>query len=89
MAQPVCLGDPTSSGGRVVRCRLESTHRVHGRTPAVLGDGATCPRHAGLQRFVEGHPQRRLDGSPVVLQGHRLACGCHALASGDSRMRVG
>ncbi|WP_236192665.1 PAAR domain-containing protein, partial [Pseudomonas urethralis] len=46
-----------------------------------LGDKASCPLHQGVFAFVEGHPSRRMNGKPVVLQGHRLACGCHGVAS--------
>ena len=76
MSYPVCLGDATSSGGRVVSCQLAGTHTLNGKPPAVLGDKATCPLHAGEFAFIEGHPTRKLNGIPLVLHGHRLACGC-------------
>jgi len=88
MSHPVCLGDATSSSGTVVSCQLEGTHTLNGRTPAVLGDKAKCPLHLGEFAFVEGHPHRRLNGIPVVLQGHRLACGCHGMASHAENVRV-
>ncbi|WP_024668843.1 PAAR domain-containing protein, partial [Pseudomonas tremae] len=75
MSYPVCLGDTTSSGGRVVSCQLAGTHTLNGKPPAVLGDKATCPLHSGEFAFIEGHPTRKLNGIPVVLHGHRLACG--------------
>ncbi|WAB95746.1 MULTISPECIES: PAAR domain-containing protein [Pseudomonas] len=81
MNHPICLGDPTSSGGSVLSCQLAGTHTVNGKTPAVLGDKASCPLHKGIFAFVEGHPSRRMNGRPVVLHGHRLACGCHGVAS--------
>ncbi|MBA1189403.1 PAAR domain-containing protein [Pseudomonas entomophila] len=81
MRAPICLGDPTNSGGSVTSCQLVGTHTVNGRTPAVLGDKASCPLHGGVFAFVEGHLSRRLNGKPVVLQGHRLACGCQGVAS--------
>jgi len=88
MRHPVCLGDATSSNGTVVSCQLEGTHTLNGRTPAVLGDKAKCPLHLGEFAFAEGHPHRRLNGIPVVLQGHRLACGCHGMASHAENVRV-
>ena len=88
MTNPICLGDATSSGGTVVSCQLEGTHTLKGKTPAVLGDKATCPLHLGEFAFVEGHPRRRMNGIPVVLQGHRLACGCHGVASNAQNVRV-
>jgi uncharacterized Zn-binding protein involved in type VI secretion len=88
MSHPICLGDATSSNGTVVSCQLEGTHTLNGRTPAVLGDKAKCPLHLAEFAFVEGHPHRRLNGIPVVLQGHRLACGCHGMASHAENVRV-
>ncbi|UBM24114.1 PAAR domain-containing protein [Pseudomonas sp. p1(2021b)] len=88
MSHPICLGDPTSSGGRVVACQLAGSHTIKGKTPAVLGDKATCPRHKGEFAFIEGHPTRRMNGIPVVLQGHRLACGCQGVASHAADLRV-
>lgn len=82
MTGVICFGDLTTGGGKVVRCQLASTHRIRGRPIAVMGDLATCRKHKGEFAFMESHPQRRLQGKPVVLQGHRLACGCHALADG-------
>jgi len=88
MTHPICLGDSTSSGGTVVFCQLARTHRLNGKTPAVLGDKATCPLHLGEFAFVEGHPHRRMNGIPVVLQGHLLACGCHGVSSNSLNFRV-
>jgi uncharacterized Zn-binding protein involved in type VI secretion len=88
MSLPICLGDTTNSGGTVVSCQLEGTHTLNGKTPAVLGDKAKCPLHLGEFAFVEGHPRRRLNVIPVVLQGHRLACGCHGMASHAENVRV-
>ncbi|WP_150800294.1 PAAR domain-containing protein [Pseudomonas fluorescens] len=88
MTHPICLGDSTSSGGTVVSCQLSGTHRINGKIPAVLGDKATCPLHLGEFAFVEGHPRRRMNGIPVVLHGHRLACGCHGVSSHAQNVRV-
>lgn len=81
MRSPVCLGDATSSGGEVVDCQCDGTHAVNGHPIAVVGDKATCPLHGGTFAFIEGHPVRRAQGKPIVLEGHRLACGCHAIAA--------
>ncbi|WP_095152505.1 PAAR domain-containing protein [Pseudomonas sp. Irchel s3b5] len=88
MSNPICLEDATSSGGTVVSCQLEGTHTLKGKTPAVLGDKATCPLHLGEFAFVEGHPRRRMNGIPVVLQGHRLGCGCHGVSSNAQNVQV-
>ncbi|HGK7305003.1 MULTISPECIES: PAAR domain-containing protein [Stenotrophomonas] len=81
MKSPICLGDATSSGGEVVDCQCDGTHEVNGHPIAVVGDQATCPLHGGTFPFVEGNPARFMGGKPVVLEGHRLACGCHAIAA--------
>ena len=80
MTSPICLGDATCSGGEVVDCQHAGTHMANGRAVAVVGDRATCPRHGGTFEFIEGHPSRLMGGKPVVLEGHKLACGCHAVA---------
>jgi uncharacterized Zn-binding protein involved in type VI secretion len=86
--KPVCFGDPTSSGGLVIECQLAGTHEIKGKTVAVLGDKATCPLHLGIYAFVEGHPHRRMNGKLVVLDGHRLACGCHGVATHAVSVRI-
>ncbi|MBK0053894.1 PAAR domain-containing protein [Stenotrophomonas sp. S39] len=88
MKSPVCLGDATSSGGEVVDCQCDGTHRVNGHPIAVVGDHATCPLHGGTFPFVEGDPARFMGGQPIVLEGHRLACGCHAIAAAALRIGV-
>ena len=88
MKRPVCLGDATSSGGKVIECQLAGTHQINGKTVAVLGDKATCPLHLGIYAFTQGHPHRRMNGLSVVMDGHRLACGCLGLASHGASVRV-
>ncbi|AZE97712.1 hypothetical protein C4J95_0218 [Pseudomonas orientalis] len=88
MSGLICLGDSTSSGGSVVSCQLEGKCSINGKTPAVLGDKATCPLHFGAFAFVEGHPRRRMNGIPIVLHGHRLACGCHGVAGHAKNINV-
>lgn len=80
MKHPICLGDPTSGGGSVVSCRLAATHTIRGVPVAVVGDSASCPLHKGVFTFREGHPVRKMNGIPVVFEGHRLTCGCYAMA---------
>jgi uncharacterized Zn-binding protein involved in type VI secretion len=81
MSHPICLGDPLNNGGQVTLCALAATHGLHGKPFAVLGDQAWCAEHQGTFAFVEGHPRRRMAGLPVVMQGHLLSCGCHAMAA--------
>ncbi len=89
MKRPVCLGDATSSGGKVIECQLAGTHQINGKTVAVLGDKANCPLHQGIYAFIEAHPHRRMNGLNVVLDGHRLECGCHGVASHATNVQVG
>ncbi|MGH8052595.1 MAG: PAAR domain-containing protein [Stenotrophomonas sp.] len=88
MTSPICLGDATSSGGMVTECQLAGSHAVKGKPIAVLGDSASCPMHRGSFQFIEGHPTRLMQGKPVVLEGHKLACGCHAIAGTADAIRV-
>ncbi|MCD5976708.1 PAAR domain-containing protein [Pseudomonas quasicaspiana] len=88
MSYQVCLGDATSSGGQVVSCQLAGTQTINCKPPALLGDKATCPLHSGKFAFIEGHPTRKLNGIPVVLHDHRLACGCQGVASHALNVRV-
>jgi uncharacterized Zn-binding protein involved in type VI secretion len=88
MMHPICLGDSTTGGGTVVECQRADTHTINGHTVAVVGDTATCALHQGRFVFVEGHPQRRMDGIPVVMEGHKLACGCHAIVGKAAQVNV-
>ncbi|AMB86722.1 hypothetical protein AWM79_15990 [Pseudomonas agarici] len=88
MTHPVCLGDSLNNGGNVIQCQLAATHRINGRPIAVVGDQACCELHQGTFAFVEGHPKRRMNNKKVVMEGHRLACGCHALAGSGKQIRV-
>lgn len=49
---------------------------------------AVSDRGIGTYAFVEGRPHRRMAGIPVVMQGHRLACGCHGVAGIAVNVRV-
>jgi uncharacterized Zn-binding protein involved in type VI secretion len=88
MTHPICLGDATINGGEVIECQLSGTYDFNGQPFAVVGDKATCPLHAGIYAFVEGHPEHTLNGLAVVMQGHRLSCGCHAIASHAKSVEV-
>ena len=80
MTHPICLGDPTSSGGTVIGCQLSGTFGFRGKPFAVIGDKATCPLHIGVYAFIEADFTKDMYGQKVVMQGHRLACGCQAVA---------
>jgi uncharacterized Zn-binding protein involved in type VI secretion len=80
MNHPISLGDPTTGGGSVIECQLTGIYEINGITPAVVGDKASCPLHLGIYAFAEGDPHREMHGKAVVLQGHRLTCGCSGIA---------
>jgi uncharacterized Zn-binding protein involved in type VI secretion len=88
MTHPICLGDATSGGGKVIECQLSGPYDFNDQTFAVVGDKATCPLHAGVYAFIEGHSKHTMNGLAVVMQGHRLSCGCHAIASHAVSVRV-
>ena len=42
---------------------------------------ASCPKHKGIFPFVEGDESTTFYGHALVLEGHKLACGCHAFST--------
>lgn len=87
-AGPIRHGDRTTGGGVVVSCALATDYTIDGIPGAVLGDMATCPRHGGVFPFVECDDSTSYHGKGVVLEGHKLACGCHAFSSCAPTFRV-
>ncbi|MGS0603797.1 PAAR domain-containing protein [Xanthomonas oryzae pv. oryzicola] len=81
MPAPIRLGDPTTGDGRVISARLGNVATIDGKPVVVRGDRATCQRHHGIFAFVEADDSSTFDDLGIVLQGHRLACGCHALST--------
>ena len=77
---PIRLGDKTSGGGIVISAS-GTTVKFHGRPTVLMGDKATCQTHGGVQIFTEGCIGRKVHGVGIVLQGHRLTCGCTAISS--------
>ncbi|MFN4065413.1 hypothetical protein GO613_16820 [Azoarcus communis] len=81
MRPVICLGDPTSHGGRVVAVSA-SHYKVDGRPVARVGDRCACPikGHDGCT-IVEGDVTFTIDGIPVALHGHKTSCGAELLAT--------
>lgn len=75
----IVVGDPTSSGGRVVSG--SSATDIDGKPVARVGDKAVCPQHKGAFPIVTGDASLIVDGSPVARHGDRLACGCQVLSA--------
>ncbi|KTF36859.1 PAAR domain-containing protein [Xanthomonas translucens] len=82
----IVVGDPTSSGGRVVTGSPYTD--IEGAPVARVGDKAVCPLHKGAFPIVDGHPTIDIDGQPVALDGSRLACGCSVTTQRQSRTYV-
>lgn len=81
MPGPIRLGDLTTGGGAVVSCALGTFYTIDGKPGAVMGDMATCAAHSGTFPFVESDTSTTYNELGVVLQGHKLACGCTAISS--------
>ena len=75
------VGDTTTHGGRVVTGSEADT--IDGRAIARMGDLVDCPLH-GIQPIIEGDDTTLLEGRPMALEGHRVACGCRLLAGGGN-----
>ncbi|PTA70296.1 hypothetical protein C9412_18865 [Stenotrophomonas sp. Nf1] len=83
----IVVGDPTSSGGRVITG--SSRTDIDGMSVARVGDKATCPTlHQGEFSIVEGDITTTIDGQPVALHGSALACGCRVLSTQQTRVYV-
>lgn len=75
---PIRVGDKTTGGG-VVTGPGVMVMPIHGVPVAVRGDIAICC--GSPQTFVEGCHSVDYDGRGVVLEGHKLSCGHHAISS--------
>ncbi|HGM6067248.1 TPA: PAAR domain-containing protein [Stenotrophomonas maltophilia] len=83
----IVMGDPTSSGGRVITASNRTD--IEGMGVARVGDKATCPQmHKGVYSIVEGDSTIIIDGQPVALDGCALACGCRVMSSQQLRVYV-
>lgn len=83
----IVMGDPTSSGGRVITASNRTD--IEGKGVARVGDKATCPqKHQGVFSIVEGDSTIIIDGQPVALDGCALACGCRVMSSQQLRVYV-
>ncbi|WP_058834423.1 PAAR domain-containing protein [Luteimonas abyssi] len=82
---PIRVGDRTSSGGHVLGPG-DAFMPIDGIPVITRGMSAICC--GGQQVFVEGCLSRSLNGRGLVLQGHKLSCGCHAISSCPLTMRI-
>jgi type VI secretion system secreted protein VgrG len=66
-------GDPVEGGGEVTGA---SGFPVGGKLLMLEGDMARCDTHGGSFPAVQGDDGFIVDGRRIVLDTHRLACGC-------------
>ncbi|UKE48149.1 PAAR domain-containing protein [Xanthomonas cerealis] len=81
MPGPIRLNDPTTSCGSVVSSKLGAFATIDGKPIIVRGDMAACPLHNGVFPFFEADDSTTFEGFGVVLEGHKLACGCSAIST--------
>ncbi|WP_392563936.1 PAAR domain-containing protein [Orbus wheelerorum] len=73
------LNDRHSHGGLVVSA---SGGMFAGKPVALIGDYVTCPIEGhGVNRIIEGHPNWRMNGKNVAVDGCRSACGCYLIST--------
>jgi uncharacterized Zn-binding protein involved in type VI secretion len=79
MKSPVCLGDDTTHGGKVIR--VSSTFNFDDRKVALLHDIVSCPIHGDNPIIEHGHGFSD-NGLPVAVDRCRTQCGSEVIASG-------
>lgn len=81
MRGAILLGDPTSSGGRIISA--SGFMVVDGKPLACVGDKATChlEGHGGTVTIVEGSSSDIMVGRMIAYDGCALSCGCRAMAT--------
>ncbi|MYN19960.1 hypothetical protein GTP81_24765 [Rugamonas sp. FT107W] len=87
MRKIICVGDPTTHGGKVISSSAPH-FTVDGKAVACIGDKCSCPiiGHGGVCTIVEGDDQHTIDGRPVVYEGHKTSCGATVLADGADKL---
>lgn len=87
MKRVIRLDDPTDHGGKVTSVSAYQTN-IMGKPVARVGDLCACPIH-GVHPIVEGDSQWTIDGIPVVLEGHKTACGATLISTLSEFSRKG
>lgn len=67
-------GDPTTTGGVVITGCDKAMNM--GRPVARKGDKTTCPTCRHIGTIIEGDENHIIEGRPVALHLHLVACGC-------------
>jgi uncharacterized Zn-binding protein involved in type VI secretion len=77
MTKLVCLGDPTSHGGKVITA--SSTFTLDGRKVTLIRDLVSCPEH-GDNTIIESGEGYSENGRKWVAHGCRTQCGSIVIA---------
>ena len=73
------LGDKTSHGGTVISA--SDSYTVLGKTVALEGDSATCPKCKGTFAIQPQGSTRKHHGKQVAYHDDRTACGATLISS--------
>ncbi|MBB3120024.1 PAAR domain-containing protein [Pseudoduganella violacea] len=75
----ICLGDPTSHGGKVLEGDPNAT--IDGRPIALRGHMTLCPQCKGKFPITEGLDHHSFGGIGTALEGMKTACGATLIAT--------
>lgn len=89
MPRVICVGDPTSHGGKVISSSAPH-FTVDGKAVACIGDRCTCPLtgHGGICTIIEGDSKHTIDGHRVAYEGHKTSCGATLMATSNKLRQV-
>ncbi|CAK6616436.1 TPA: PAAR domain-containing protein [Providencia stuartii] len=69
----ILKNDTTNTGGTVLT-GSSLAKQIQG--VACVGDSVYCPSCKTTGAIVEGDGLMKINGIPVALEGHKVACGC-------------
>ncbi|MGM0938260.1 MAG: PAAR domain-containing protein [Pseudomonadota bacterium] len=69
----ILKNDTTNTGGSVLTA---SSLAKQTQGVACVGDSVYCPSCKKTGTIVEGDSLMKINGIPVELEGHKVACGC-------------
>ncbi|AIN62497.1 PAAR domain-containing protein [Providencia stuartii] len=69
----ILKNDTTNTGGTVL---TGSSLAKQTQGIACVGDSVYCPSCKKTGAIVEGDGLMKINGIPVALEGHKVACGC-------------
>ncbi|SAL60725.1 PAAR domain-containing protein [Caballeronia humi] len=83
--RPVCIGDSTTHGGKVIEAT--STFSLDGKKVALEGDLVSCPEH-GTNPIIEGGSGYIENGRALVVHHCRTQCGSLVIARNNVGMTI-